>query len=108
MYSVEQIAEATVKALRRTVPVAVPGIMFLSGENSIHIGEFPQQNHLGGHNEENSTVFLNAINRVSLYKPWTLSFSYGRALQTSVLWAWKGEKNNSEQARREFTRLIRV
>ncbi|CAF0914439.1 unnamed protein product [Adineta steineri] len=90
-YSVEQIAEATVIAFRRTVPTAVPGIMFLSG----------------GHNEENSTAYLNAINRVNLYKPWTLSFSYGRALQTSVLRAWKGDKNNSEQARNEFIRLAR-
>lgn len=90
-YSVEQIAEATVKALRRTVPTAVPGIMFLSG----------------GLNEENSTLYLNAINRVQLYKPWALSFSYGRALQTSVLWAWKGERNNGEQVRKEFIRLIK-
>ena len=39
-YSIEQIAEATVKALRRTVPTAVPGIMFLSGENRILIFTF--------------------------------------------------------------------
>ena len=63
---------------------------------------------LGGHNEEYSTLYLNAINQVPLYKPWSLSFSYGRALQTSVLWAWKGEKNNGEQARKEFIRLIKV
>ncbi|CAF1204637.1 unnamed protein product [Adineta ricciae] len=90
-YTIEQIAEATVIAFRRTVPTAVPGIMFLSG----------------GHNEENSTAYLNAINRVQLYKPWVLSFSYGRALQTSVLRAWKGNKNNSEQARKEFLRLTK-
>ena len=91
-YSVEQVAEATVIALRRTVPTAVPGIMFLSG----------------GHNEENSTLYLNAINRVPLYKPWALSFSYGRALQTSVLRAWKGNKSNSELARKEYIRLAKV
>ena len=62
----------------------------------------------GGHNEENSTLYLNAINRVELYKPWTLSFSYGRALQTSVLRAWKGSKNNCEQARKEYIRLAKV
>lgn len=91
-YTVEQIAEATVITLRRTVPAAVPGVMFLSG----------------GHNEENSTLYLNAINRVPLYKPWTLSFSYGRALQTSVLKAWKGNKSNSEEARKEYLRLVKV
>ncbi|CAF4474413.1 unnamed protein product [Rotaria sp. Silwood2] len=90
-YSVEQVAEATVVTLRRTVPAAVPGIMFLSG----------------GHNEENSTIYLNAINRVELCKPWILSFSYGRALQSSVLRAWKGDKTNDEQARKEFIRLAK-
>ena len=64
--------------------------------------------NLGGHNEENSTLYLNAINRVALEKPWTLSFSYGRALQTSVLRAWKGEQCNSAAARKEFIRLIQV
>lgn len=90
-YTVEQIAEATVITLRRTVPAAVPGVMFLSG----------------GHNEENSTLYLNAINRVQLTKPWPLSFSYGRALQTSVLRAWKGDMDNSEQARKEYIRLAK-
>ncbi len=45
---------------------------------------------------------------MQLYKPWVLSFSYGRALQTSVLRAWKGNKNNSEQARKEYIRLAKV
>jgi fructose-bisphosphate aldolase class I len=48
------------------------------------------------------------MNRVQLYKPWLLSFSYGRALQTSVLRAWKGNKDNSELARKEYIRLARV
>jgi len=91
-YTPEQIAQATVIALRRTVPAAVPGIMFLSG----------------GHTEENSTIFLNAINRVQLLKPWILSFSYGRALQSSVLRAWKGDKNNSDKAQQEYIRLAKA
>jgi len=91
-YTIEQIAEATLITLRRTVPAAVPGVMFLSG----------------GHNEENSTLYLNEINRVPLTKPWPLSFSYGRALQTSVLRAWKGSKSNSEEARKEYIRLAKV
>jgi fructose-bisphosphate aldolase class I len=90
-YTPEQVAQATVIALRRTVPAAVPGIMFLSG----------------GHSEENSTIFLNAINRVELGKPWILSFSYGRALQSSVLRAWKGDKNNSDTAQQEYLRLAK-
>ena len=67
-YTIEQIAEATLITLRRTVPAAVPGVMFLSG----------------GHNEENSTLYLNEINRVPLTKPWPLSFSYGRADRKST------------------------
>jgi len=43
-----------------------------------------------------------------LGKPWVLSFSYGRALQTSILRAWKGRKDNSEQARKEYIRLAKV
>ncbi|CAF0919281.1 unnamed protein product [Didymodactylos carnosus] len=90
-YTPEQIALATVQTLRRTVPAAVPGILFLSG----------------GHTEENSTVFLNEINKVTLHKPWPLSFSYGRALQSSVLKAWKGNKENIEHAQKEFVRLAK-
>lgn len=70
-----EIAEATVRALRRGVPAAVPGIVFLSG----------------GQSELDATANLNAINNVAACKPWKLSFSYGRALQASVLQAWKGD-----------------
>merc|ERR1719156_126864 len=69
---------ATVTALRRTVPAAVPGITFLSG----------------GQSEIQATENLNAMNKVDLLKPWALSFSYGRALQASVLKAWGGSKGN--------------
>ncbi|CAF3084272.1 unnamed protein product [Rotaria sp. Silwood2] len=82
IYSTEQIAKATVITLRRTVPTAVPGIIFLFNE----------------HNEENSILYLNAINRIELYKPWTLSFCYECALQKYVLSVWKGIQNNNEQA----------
>lgn len=77
-YTPEQVALATVTALRRTVPAAVPGITFLSG----------------GQSEEEASVHLNAINNVPLLKPWALTFSYGRALQASVLRAWAGKKEN--------------
>lgn len=76
--SPQEIALATVTALRRTVPAAVPGVTFLSG----------------GQSEEEASVNLNAINQVPLLKPWALTFSYGRALQASVLRAWAGKKEN--------------
>ncbi|XP_053982575.1 fructose-bisphosphate aldolase-like isoform X1 [Hylaeus volcanicus] len=72
----QEIAGATVTALLRTVPPAVPGITFLSG----------------GQSEEEASVNLDAINKYPLKKPWALTFSYGRALQASVLRAWAGKK----------------
>jgi fructose-bisphosphate aldolase class I len=80
----EEIALATVTALRRGVPPAVPGIVFLSG----------------GQSELDATKNLNAINQVSGIKPWTLTFSYGRALQASVLKAWEGKDENIEAAQK--------
>lgn len=77
-YTPYDIAQATVTAFRRTVPSAVAGITFLSG----------------GQSEEEATIHLNAINQVSALKPWALTFSYGRALQSTVLKTWKGEKAN--------------
>jgi len=77
-YTPEQIGEATVTALRRGVPSAVPGIVFLSG----------------GQSELDATVNLNAINKAPGKKPWALTFSYGRALQASVLKAWQGKDAN--------------
>jgi len=77
-YTPQQNALATVQALQRSVPAAVPGITFLSG----------------GQSEEDATVNLDAINKCPGRKPWALSFSYGRALQASVLQAWQGKKEN--------------
>jgi fructose-bisphosphate aldolase class I len=74
----EAIAKATVTALQRTVPAAVPGIVFLSG----------------GQSEQLATANLNAMNKLDAKKPWALSFSYGRALQASALKAWGGKKEN--------------
>uniref|UniRef100_A0A915PR26 Fructose-bisphosphate aldolase n=1 Tax=Setaria digitata TaxID=48799 RepID=A0A915PR26_9BILA len=68
-----EIANETLRALIRTVPAAVPGIVFLSG----------------GQLETDATRNLNEINKILLNTPWKLSFSYGRALQTSTLKAWK-------------------
>ncbi|KAJ7960988.1 Fructose-bisphosphate aldolase [Quillaja saponaria] len=82
----EVIAEYTVTALHRTVPAAVPGVVFLSG----------------GQSEEEATLNLNAINKLDVLKPWTLSFSFGRALQQSTLKTWAGKKENIEKAQEAF------
>jgi fructose-bisphosphate aldolase class I len=73
--SVQQVADATVQCLKRTVPAAVPGIVFLSG----------------GQTDELATAHLNAMNASGAGLPWPLSFSYGRALQAPALKAWKGQ-----------------
>jgi len=91
-YSPEQVALATVTALRRTMPPAVPGVTFLSG----------------GQSEEDATVHLNAINKVSLIKPWALTFSYGRALQASVLAAWQGKPENVAAAQQELLKRAKA
>jgi fructose-bisphosphate aldolase class I len=90
--SPEEIACATVMALRRTVPPAVPGVTFLSG----------------GQSEEEASVNLNAINKVPLCKPWALTFSYGRALQASVLRAWCGKKENVQAGQNELLKRARA
>jgi fructose-bisphosphate aldolase class I len=86
----EDIARATVRVLQHTVPVAVPGVTFLSG----------------GMSEEDATLALNAINRFEGKKPWALTFSYGRALQGSVLKAWAGKAENVAEAQKQL--LIRA
>lgn len=82
----EAIAEYTVAALRRTVPPAVPGIMFLSG----------------GQSDEEASQNLNAMNKLGVVKPWTLSFSFGRALQQSAVKKWAGKKENVAAAQAIF------
>jgi len=74
----EEVADATLTCLRRTVPAAVPGINFLSG----------------GLSEQAATANLNAMNTHPNQVPWELSFSYGRALQAPVLKAWSGMAAN--------------
>jgi fructose-bisphosphate aldolase, class I len=83
--SVEEVAEATVRCFRATVPAAVPGIVFLSG----------------GQSDELATAHLNAMNQLGGL-PWELSFSYGRALQAPALKAWKGEAANVDAGRAAF------
>ncbi len=74
---VKEVAERTVRCLKRTVPAAVPGIVFLSG----------------GQSDELATKHLDAMNKLGGL-PWKLSFSYGRALQAAPLKAWSGKAKN--------------
>jgi fructose-bisphosphate aldolase, class I len=84
---VEEVARATVECLLRTVPAAVPGIVFLSG----------------GQTDLQATQHLNAMNR--LYEgrlPWELSFSYARALQGQPMEIWGGSIDKVEAAQKAF------
>ena len=81
--SVTEVAKATLRCLHRSVPVAVPGMVFLSG----------------GQSPELATQHLNAMNAMGPH-PWELSFSYGRALQQPALKAWKGKSENIKIAQK--------
>jgi fructose-bisphosphate aldolase, class I len=69
--SIEEVAEMTMRCLKSTVPATVPGIVFLSG----------------GQSDLDATAHLNAMNKLG-NKPWPLSFSYGRAMQSAALKEW--------------------
>jgi len=84
--SVEEVARATLRCLRRHVPAAVPGIVFLSG----------------GQDQLAATEHLSAINQLEGPKPWKLSFSYGRALQDEALKAWRGTDQNLKAGQQAF------
>merc|ERR1712176_833232 len=89
--SAKENAQRTVSALRRTVPPAVPGINFLSG----------------GQSEEEATLNLNAMNKLG-GNPWSLSFSYGRALQATCLKTWKGLPQNHRAAQQAFLKRAKA
>ncbi|KAL1489453.1 hypothetical protein ABEB36_014346 [Hypothenemus hampei] len=91
-FSPEDVARATVTALQRTLPPAVPGVTFLSG----------------GQSEEEASVNLNAINQYQGKKPWVLTFSYGRALQASVLRAWAGKDDQVKQGQDELLKRAKA
>lgn len=89
--SVQEVAAATLRCLRRYVPVAVPGIVFLSG----------------GQSAEDATDHLNAMNATGP-QPWQLSFSYGRALQAPVLTAWQGQESHVATAQQALLKRCRL
>jgi fructose-bisphosphate aldolase class I len=88
----EEIAAATLRVFRRTVPAAVPSINFLSG----------------GLSPEEATANLNAMNAGYPDVPWLLSFSYGRALQQTVLQSWHGKAENVVAAQQALLKRARL
>merc|ERR1712203_508432 len=86
-----EVARATVLTFSRTIPPAVPGVVFLSG----------------GQSESEASANLCAINQFNeAPKPWRLSFSFGRALQASCLKAWAGKDIGAGQS--EFLRRAEI
>ena len=88
----EDVAKFTARSMMRTVPPAVPGIHFLSG----------------GMGAEEATSNLQALQRACPNAPWSLSFSFGRALQDSVLKTWAGDDANADAAQTLLRELARV
>jgi fructose-bisphosphate aldolase, class I len=88
---VQQVAEQTLKCLKRTVPAALPGVVFLSG----------------GQTDEEATAHLDAMNRIG-GTPWPLTYSYSRALQAAALKAWSGQQGNWNAAQAAFYHRARM
>jgi len=86
----EEIAWYTVRTLQRSIVPALPVVCFLSG----------------GLSEEDASLNLNALNQLDVPRPWKLTFSYGRALQSSVLKAWGGKPENVAAAQKAL--LVRA
>jgi fructose-bisphosphate aldolase, class I len=89
---VEEVAQSTVRCLRRSVPAAVPGIVFLSG----------------GQTPERATAHLNAMNAMPAPHPWVLSFSFARALQAPALDTWRGMPSQVQAAQEAFAHRLRL
>ena len=87
----QEVAEATIRTLKNTVPTSVPGIVFLSG------GQTPEQ----------ATEYLNEMNKTEGL-PWQLSFSFGRALQDPVLKSWNGRPENVAVAQKAFLKRAKL
>ena len=88
---VQEVAEQTLRCLLNTVPGAVPGVAFLSG----------------GQSAEVATAHLNAMSKMGPL-PWSLSFSYGRALQDPALATWKGQDANVNDAQKALYHRVRL
>jgi fructose-bisphosphate aldolase class I len=86
------VAKYTTRTMMRTVPAAVPGIHFLSG----------------GMSEEESTLNLQALQEACPNSPWSLTFSYGRALQATTLKTWAGKQDNWDAAQKILVALAKA
>ena len=85
--TVDEIADATIACLLRTVPAAVAGVAFLSGGQSARL----------------ASARLNAMNaRFKSRMPWALTFSFSRAIQQPALDLWKGEAANLAAAQQSL------
>jgi fructose-bisphosphate aldolase class I len=89
--SAEEVALRTIEVLKRTVPVAVPGIAYLSG----------------GQSDEQATANLDMMNKIGGF-PWKMTFSYGRALQAAPQKAWSGKSENVAAAQRAFAHRAKM
>jgi fructose-bisphosphate aldolase class I len=90
--SVEEVAHYTIKCMLRSVPAAVPGIVFLSG----------------GQSDVSATEHLNAMNTMYDDLPWEISFSWARALQGKPMEIWGGDPSNVEEAQKVFHHRARM
>jgi fructose-bisphosphate aldolase class I len=88
---VDEVAERTLRVLKRTVPASQPGVVFLSG----------------GQSDVSATAHLNAMAAMKGL-PWPLTFSYSRALQNPALSAWRGQSANAGAAQRAFHHRARM
>jgi len=87
-----EVAAMTVQTLERCIPPAMPGVTFLSG----------------GISEEDSSVYLNEINKIDRKGPWALTFSFSRAMQSSCLKIWDGKPENIKAAQDQLLARARA
>ncbi len=87
-----EVSNATLRALKRSVPAEVPGIVFLSG----------------GQTSEDAIMNLNEIVKLKGDAPWQLSFSYLRALQEDARVAWAGKDENIDAAQQVFIKKLEM
>lgn len=90
--TVAEVAAMTVQTLQRSIPPAMPGVVFLSG----------------GISEEDSSVYLNEINKIDRVGPWALTFSFSRAMQSSCLKTWNGEDDKIKAAQEQLLARARA
>merc|ERR1712216_973478 len=90
--SPEKVAKYTLDVMKETVPPTMAGITFLSG----------------GQSEEDATLHIQAMAEYMPDAPWNVSFSFARALQSSVLKTWGGKKENEQKAQEMLRAICQV